>query len=628
MEVKAYDPKVLTLADLPEMVSELRYSPDQPRDKDGKFGEGSGEKLQAYHGTSQANALKIWKQGMPAGGYVTTDESWAHNYGSTKASEKEEGGWAVVTVSHDKSDFESDPEHDDEELGNNAYMTSKAIPKESITGVKFYDEKGKLFKEAKRSEQGDIETRYSPDQPRDDHGRFGEGSGDSSITKPSELGEAKLKSLRSDLKNELEDYSGFVSDKTYIAKDIMLSAVQDALKPNSKTEYGFIMAGDKLVATGGVVMKTDGDARLQNLASLQKGGGTQLIQHLEGIAKAAGAKSIILDSAAEAKGFYVKMGYTPSARYGGDWYEKKLSEARSELRYSPEQERDPNGQFGSGISKDISGAMEHVIGTAAMHALVRVGDKLLDKDGNKVTVKEKGEHTLKVYDHKANDYKELAKSEVGSYTWGSRSELRYSPDQPRDDHGRFGVGGEAGESGKSTEVDSKKGFVKVLHAWQEQDQGSNGMKQAATTAVKVGNAKQPIVAALRKETTGGIDIHRGLTIDSKDPSRSAVLRWKEGQDVNVFPASFSSDHEQAKSFADMAADKDGKLDTKVIITVSGTASDGGYSHGIVIGGRGEKEFDVEKEVITGGQFHVDKIQSTGTGKSRVLNVRLTQTGVF
>lgn len=217
----------------------------------------------------------------------------------------------------------------------------------------------------------------------------------------------------------------------------------------------------------------------------------------------------------------------------------------AQLRYSPDQEREPNGQFGSGgsaVTKDIGGAMEHVIGTAAMHALVRVGDKLLDKDGNKVTVKEKGEHTLKVYDHKANDYKELAKSEVGSYKWGSRSaesfELRYSEDQPRDDHGRFGEGSGAPTHESLSKSDVDKGIkqiskgdtdahrfiLEVLQVDKEADdksalrfayvKGPNGIQAAGVLALQGSTARVEYVGSLEKG--GGSKVMASLESQARE----------------------------------------------------------------------------------------------------------------
>jgi hypothetical protein len=56
---------------------ERRYSPDQPRDEKGRFGEGSGDKeggtkddkVTVYHGTSIEAATKILNEGLkPSGG--------------------------------------------------------------------------------------------------------------------------------------------------------------------------------------------------------------------------------------------------------------------------------------------------------------------------------------------------------------------------------------------------------------------------------------------------------------------------------------------------------------------------------------------------------------------------------
>ncbi len=93
------------------------------------------------------------------------------------------------------------------------------------------------------------------------------------------------------------------------------------------------------------------------------------------------------------------------------------------LRYSPEQPRDDHGRFGEGgVTYDVSEPIPHEIGTQAMFALVRVGDKLITKTGTKYTVKSKSETTLHVYDHAANVIKDVSKTEVDKeLTYGSRS---------------------------------------------------------------------------------------------------------------------------------------------------------------------------------------------------------------
>lgn len=100
-----------------------------------------------------------------------------------------------------------------------------------------------------------------------------------------------------------------------------------------------------------------------------------------------------------------------------------------ELRYSEDQPRDDHGRFGGSVgtlSYDISSTPEHVVGTQAMFNLAKVGDKLLTASGSKYTIKEKGDSTLKVFDHAANAYKEVSKTEVDKeLKWGSRA-LQFS----------------------------------------------------------------------------------------------------------------------------------------------------------------------------------------------------------
>lgn len=425
MEVKAYDPKVLTLADLPEMVSELRYSPDQPRDDHGRFGEGSGE---TYHGTSEANVNSILEKGLTAeeswngaSVYSTDDKDYALSYAAAstrsyalgekiEASKIPDLPMAVLVLDASKAG----------PLKNVAgtykvFASKQDVPASAIKRIELYklseiDKKPgervpfKVIEQtSKRADADELllivppsillgandELRYSPDQPRDDHGRFG------------------------------ADDSGMLD-----ATKVFGSPVQDL--PTDKAVGKAIGRADEGDFDG------TKEVALDSLTPTQDYTGADKVSKIAD--KYDDKKASIAVIKVGDKNYIYDGHHTAAAaiKAGKTTIKARIIEARSELRYSPDQEREPNGQFGSGgtVVKDISGAMEHVVGTAAMHALVRVGDKLLDKDGNKVTVKEKGEHTLKVYDHKANDYKELAKSEVSSYKWGSRDDTVVDPAEP------------------------------------------------------------------------------------------------------------------------------------------------------------------------------------------------------
>jgi hypothetical protein len=92
---------------------EQRYSPDQPRDEKGRFGEGSGDKeggtkddkVTVYHGTSTEAAQKILNEGLKPGSslgyvYAAADKGTAIRYALAAAtSMNEDAEVGLVTIS-------------------------------------------------------------------------------------------------------------------------------------------------------------------------------------------------------------------------------------------------------------------------------------------------------------------------------------------------------------------------------------------------------------------------------------------------------------------------------------------------------------------------------------------------
>jgi broad specificity phosphatase PhoE len=198
-------------------------------------------------------------------------------------------------------------------------------------------------------------------------------------------------------------------------------------------------------------------------------------------------------------------------------------------------------------------------------------------------------------------------------------EIRYSPDQPRDDHGRFGTG--------DANYDTNNIDLQVaIDAWRNSDDPAEGSTpddefvsmfeqtaQDAVKAVKAGGAsanQNPIVNGIRNEEFKGT-IYRGLAISKEDP----ITGWKVGQTVQLMPQSFSKDKEVAGEFAINAKSDDKPI--AIFMQITGGA-------GIDISHRGDKMFWREKEVISGGTFTVRSIAPIGNG----FKIKLKQTGVF
>jgi hypothetical protein len=222
MKHVSYDPKMLTVKGGPRMVpgggerflgpqgEEVRYSDDQPRDKDGKFASGGGaltnsdksawtkdSLITVYHG----KALNAGTGKMhPDGFYVTADKSMAEKYFGD-----------VYTVDVPAKELLPDPEQEGQADKSLSGLDSLKMGS-AVAPDKYYE---KLVKEGTKSktynsgrlgrvtipdDERSLEQRYSEDQPRDDHGRFASGGGESTQEVPEEVKlvgelEAKMREL-------------------------------------------------------------------------------------------------------------------------------------------------------------------------------------------------------------------------------------------------------------------------------------------------------------------------------------------------------------------------------------------------------------------------------------------------
>jgi hypothetical protein len=157
----------------------------------------------------------------------------------------------------------------------------------------------------------------------------------------------------------------------------------------------------------------------------------------------------------------------------------------------------------------------------------------------------------------------------------------------------------------------KKVLTGELKAWQ--NMGGAVIDRVQRSAMKE-NVHDPIVEAIRKETIKE-PVYRGLRMvnDSKE-----IVYWKEGQDVQIPPASWTKSQDVAETFAGRAKGITGKA---YVLTVAGPDT-----HGLDIGSRGSPLYMSEHEVITGGKFHIESIAPPD--KYGISHISLKQTGVF
>lgn len=129
----------------------------------------------------------------------------------------------------------------------------------------------------------------------------------------------------------------------------------------------------------------------------------------------------------------------------------KLALVAPEVRYSDDQPRDPNGKFGSGAgsageASNVASGLKSVTDQEDAHG-IKVGDKVTLDKGRTGVVKSVAGNSLHV-DTGKSMYESWHATKVGR-SFVIEEETRYSDDQPRDDHGRFGEGG-GGSIGKTT----------------------------------------------------------------------------------------------------------------------------------------------------------------------------------
>jgi len=185
---------------------------------------------------------------------------------------------------------------------------------------------------------------------------------------------------------------------------------------------------------------------------------------------------------------------------------------------------------------------------------------------------------------------------------------RYSPDQPRDPDGKFG----SGSGGLEAALKDWRGSVDLEDKRADID-----------AAIKSSDpASNVIVAGVRAETFEG-SVYRGVRVDTEDGAWNEPLQWKEGDDIQLSPCSFSTDKSVADAFSkgqivsNVDASPLDKSERSVVIEIE----HGGNGISLIAHNSSDKE---ETEVISGGRYHVAKVETDGQS----VHVTLHQTGVF
>jgi hypothetical protein len=218
--------------------------------------------------------------------------------------------------------------------------------------------------------------------------------------------------------------------------------------------------------------------------------------------------------------------------------------------------------------------------------------------------------------------------------------------------GNFGHEGRPGEVGGSGEGGpAAKISIKVVKDWTQGNHRS--YMAAAIFDVKDGNAdKNALIKGIRVETDGS-KVYRGMGVKPSDDATNVnhPLNWKEGQEVQLYPQSFSKDEQTAVSFARASSvefvptpDSEGRpfaerrydfrqSKTGVVFVVDREA--GAPVHGIDVDRHlaiEKNKWKNEQEVISGGKFKVGAIETItdprSHGKESYRYIHLTQVGVF
>jgi hypothetical protein len=185
---------------------------------------------------------------------------------------------------------------------------------------------------------------------------------------------------------------------------------------------------------------------------------------------------------------------------------------------------------------------------------------------------------------------------------------------------------------------SEKDIKNAVTAWATtEDKGDKFFQIQAKVEddIRSGNAgKNAIVVGIRNEEIKGSS-YRGQYVAKNDP----ITEWQVGQSVQVMPSSFSGKLEVANDFAsgdyfenpatnllNQSIGKDDGVDNRgyqVIMQIGGSHNGINVDKKIGDYAPGQKK---EYEHICGGRYDVKSFDRNE--KTRVINIKLKQTGVF
>jgi len=196
------------------------------------------------------------------------------------------------------------------------------------------------------------------DHPRKDDGKFGSGSGESAseqkkryvqdipTTRELDAYQKSVDARVGEIEAAGEDHP---DNREYAALAHMATVLDDykatPLSQKANTRAAFLAGNGGALAAAGIMrnVKKGGTAEITNVGSLEKGGGTLVMQKLVAAAREKGVRAIDLTS--EAREFYTKLGFKPVGGEGSSKMRMALDEAKFNETDHP---RKDDGKFGSG----------------------------------------------------------------------------------------------------------------------------------------------------------------------------------------------------------------------------------------------------------------------------------------
>src|SRR6185503_19826392 len=223
------------------------------------------------------------------------------------------------------------------------------------------------------------------DRPRKDDGKFGSGSGGSAseqkkhyvqdipTTRELDAYQKRVDARVGEIEAAGEDHP---DNREYAALAHMATVLDDykatPLSQKANTRAAFLAGNGGVLAAAGIMrnVKKGGTAEITNVGSLEKGGGTLVMQKLVSAAREKGVRAIDLTS--EAREFYTKLGFKPVGGEGSSKMRLALDESKFNEMDHP---RDADGKFTSGGGGGKSGGAD----PDEVSAVSKLGKTILSK---------------------------------------------------------------------------------------------------------------------------------------------------------------------------------------------------------------------------------------------------------